>query len=472
MSPTSVPGYLQALGFERSPFPVTPDPEGFFFSPRLTRQFAELRHFIELRKGFMLVTGDVGVGKSTLTRLLLARLESEGTRTALVFNTFLQGLDLLRAITRDFGIQVSGDGLEVHLQALNNWLLTQYVAGHNCVLILDDAQGLDIASLELVRQLSNLETNDAKLLQIVMVAQPEIDDMLARHDLRQLSSRISLRLELTPLELEEVDHYLHHRLQLSGGAQALSVDASALKLLHGISQGYIRRLHMIMDRCLFGLVARNRRRVDKSLVLRAARELGLQVASSSPGLWRRLRWKLPLLALGIGASAYAVQTLQERVMLPTTPPSIVIDQEKVEWERFLENYPGLNWSGGAPASWQEVLSSLSGEQSWLPVRLSDSSLVSCQGHAGYDLDNGRLAFFQTALPTLPVPFGTANQQVLMLQQALAEQQLLSAGEVDGHMGPVTAAALTRFQQQHGLLAVDTPELNSAYLLTCVYEGIE
>lgn len=267
--------YLQHLGFTRNPFPVTPDEHGIFFSARLAEQFTELLHFIEQRKGFMLVTGDVGVGKTTLSRSLLTRLAEQGACTALVFNTFLQGADLLRAINRDFGVTAAGDSLEAQLQALNTWLLQQHEKGRNCVLILDDAQGLDVPSLELVRQLSNLEASQAKLLQIVMVAQPEIRLTLDRHDMRQLASRIALRLELTPLTLNELDVYLHHRLQWAGCPEVLTVDRSALQRLHRYSMGYIRRVHILLDRCLYGLVATGTTRISAGLVDTAAKELSL-----------------------------------------------------------------------------------------------------------------------------------------------------------------------------------------------------
>lgn len=481
MSSFATPSYLQSLGLVHAPFPVTPDQDGFFFSPRLTQQFAELCHFIELRKGFMLVTGDVGVGKSTLARLLLAKLEADGVRTALVFNTFLQGADLLRAIIRDFDIPVCEDDLEARLQALNSWLLKQHKAGHNCVLILDDAQALDVASLELVRQLSNLETSDAKLLQIVMVAQPEIDDTLARHDLRQLASRLALRLELRPLSLEETDHYLHHRLVRAGNAQALSIDTGALKLLHQLSQGYIRRLHLLMDRCLFGLAIRDNKRVTKTLMQQAARELGLLKAPVTTKEHSR-RLGILILLLCAAITAYAWQALLPASAITkevTKTEAEAVDASPVisrpvnpQWESFLAAYPGLNWPAALPVDWRDISQNSQFGQGWLPVHLSTELLVSCQNHPSYPLREGRLAFFQTQLPTSAVAFGTVSQSIILLQQALAATGLLNSSHVDGQMGPLTAAALARFQQQQQLLASGQPNLASAYQLTCLHMGGE
>lgn len=473
MKTLTTPSYLQSLGLEHAPFPVTPDQDGFFFSPSLTQQFAELCHFIELRKGFMLVTGDVGVGKSTLARLLLTKLEADGVRTALVFNTFLQGSDLLRAIIRDFGIPVCEDDLEARLQALNSWLLKQHTSGHNCVLILDDAQALDVASLELVRQLSNLETSSTKLLQIVMVAQPEIDDTLARHDLRQLASRLALRLELRPLSLEETDHYLHHRLDRAGNAQALSIDTGALKLLHQLSQGYIRRLHLLMDRCLFGLAARDEKRVTKVLMQQAAGELGLLKSNATAGGQSR-RVGILILLLCAAVTTYAWQALTPT---PAVTQTETVEAEPIishpinrEWDSFLAAYPDLNWPAALPVDWSDISQNRQLEHGWLPVHLTADLLVSCQNQPSYPLRQGRLAFFQTELPTSPVAFGTVSQSIVLLQQALAAIGLLETSYIDGQMGPLTAAALARFQQQQQLLASGQPNLTSAYRLTCLSMG--
>lgn len=473
MSSFVTPNYLQSLGLMHAPFPVTPDQDGFFFSPSLTQQFAELCHFIELRKGFMLVTGDVGVGKSTLARLLLTKLEADGVRTALVFNTFLQGSDLLRAIIRDFGIPVCEDDLEARLQALNSWLLKQHKAGHNCVLILDDAQALDVASLELVRQLSNLETSDAKLLQIVMVAQPEIDNTLARYDLRQLTSRLALRLELRPLSLEETNHYLHHRLDRAGNAQALSIDTGALKLLHQLSQGYIRRLHLLMDRCLFGLAVRDEKRVTKALMQQAARELGLLKNTATAGAQSH---RLGVLILMLCA---AITIYVWHALLPTTAviatlekPPMVSHPVNHAWDHFLAAYPDLNWPGALPVDWLDIPDNRQSGQNWLPVHLAADLLISCQNFPSYPLREGRLAFFQTQLPASPIAFGTISPSIALLQQTLAAIGLLEASYVDGQMGPLTAAALARFQQQQQLLASGQPNLTSAYHLTCSQMGGE
>lgn len=515
MSALPLPTCLQTLGLRVNPFPVTPDEEGIFFSPRLAAQFAELRHFIDQRRGFMLVTGDVGVGKSTLSRLLLSVLDEEGTRTALVFNTFLQGLDLLRAITRDFGLQVEGEGLEAQLRTLNDWLLEQKAQGRNVVLILDDAQGLDVSSLELLRQLSNLEASRQKLLQIVLVAQPEIEATLGRHDLRQLASRIALRLELKPLSLQECDQYLHHRLKQAGNAEAFRIDPAALRLLQRMTGGYIRRIHLLVDRCMYGLIDRQPARIDRKLMLRAGQELGLAPSSSGSRRWLWLSvLGLLLLAGGallqtaalpgwraadrlLGARGGPEDLSATRGVLSTEPPDEGVkdplpeDSTRVampeaaapveaepgaDWAAFVAAYPGLAWPWAIPQGRQAVLDRLADMPlagDWWPLLLPSGSASNCQGWPAFDLEDARLTLFRTDLPVEPVPFGTAGEGVRRLQQALQEQGDLAPSAVDGTMGPVTAAALARFQKRQTLLASGQPDVATAYLLSCVPpEGLQ
>jgi len=491
-----LPPYLQNLGFHENPFPVTPDENGIFFSPKLAEQFSELQHFIELRRGFMLITGDVGVGKTTLSRLLLSRLETEGVQTALVFNTFLQGLELLKAINRDFGISTEGSSAETLLQSLNSWLLEQHEQGKNCVLIIDDAQGLSVDSLELVRLLSNLEASQVKLLQIVMVAQPEIGHTLARHDLRQLASRIALRLELTPLSLQELDQYLHHRLQRAGNPAAFRIDNKALQLLAQFSGGYIRRLHLLMDRCLFGLIATNTRRITPRLVQSSAEELQLEKnghAHSNASSYRgRTGLILTVLCLALGTLAMTTpdfvmlsgKTLFTELLAPaltTAEPDRPIQQPATDiantrWHAFTAAYPELVWSDSAPSDWSEAMSTLplSGDrQNWTPILLAQELETDCQGQPAYPLPEGNLALFKTGLPTEALAFGSYTPATQTLQQALTTAGFLSADAVDGFMGPRTAAALARFQKLNALTPSGQPDIGTAYLLSCMQrEGAE
>ena len=483
--------YLQNLGFERNPFPVTPDEHGIFFSPQLAEQFTELLHFIEQRKGFMLVTGDVGVGKSTLARALLTRLAEQGACTALVFNTFLQGADLLRAINRDFGAPAEGASLEALLQALNTWLLLQHEEGRNCVLILDDAQGLDVPSLELVRQLSNLEASQAKLLQIVMVAQPEIRLTLNRHDMRQLASRIALRLELSPLTVSELDIYLHHRLRWAGRAGSLTVDRRALRRLHRYSFGYIRRVHILLDRCLYGLVTSGTKRITASLVDIAAKELSLKPAKGRSAYRSLLVGGAAaasvtgiLVAANFMAPDYLLPTLNLNwtVSSPVTevtpmPASVLPQpaeqQRAAEWQAFAERHAPLPLAEDPPQHWSDVAEWLplrSDGQPWVALLLPNNWESGCHNQPLYSLAEGKLALFRSSLPVEPQPFGAESESIVALQRSLVESGVFMPEVVDGVMGPRTANALAQFQKQSGLLASGQPDEETAYLLGCLSRG--
>lgn len=302
-------GLLHTLGLTRDPFPVTPDYESYFFSPRLRQRYEDVLSAVALRKGFVLVSGDVGVGKTTLARLLIDALQAEGMCTALVINSFVQGQALLGVINRDFGLSADALSIEGLLGELHAFLLQQYAAGANCVLVIDDAQALSVDSLELIRQLSNLETSRHKLLQIVLVGQPELLDTLGRADLRQLRSRIAMHLQLEAMSFEEMDAYLHHRLARAGNAAAFTVEPAALRRLWAHTGGYPRRLHLVMDRCLFGALARQRTTVDERLMREAIAEVEIagpgpqpaaQAGMQAGGRERRLAVLVLVLASALG----------------------------------------------------------------------------------------------------------------------------------------------------------------------------
>ena len=276
--------HLVELGFRRDPFPITPDADGYYFSPRLQGLYGELTHLLALRHGFVLITGDVGVGKTTLQRRLMTDLTALGTNTALIFNTVQQDAALMKAINRDFRIDCDSDCLNDQIDTLNRFLIEQFGVNRNCVLVIDDAQTLDLASLELIRQLSNLETNNAKLLQIVFFAQPEILVTLERHEIRQLRSRINRHLVIDALSREEVDAYLRFRLDRAGHAEALHLTPEALELLYDRSDGNPRRINLIMSRCLFGLDPQGDRRVDATLMQQAIAESELSLLKAGAAI--------------------------------------------------------------------------------------------------------------------------------------------------------------------------------------------
>lgn len=300
--------YLTSLGLHRNPFPPTPDAQCYFYTAHLDAELAEVAHCIEARKGFMLVTGEVGLGKSTFVRRLLDIVEPKGAVVAMVFNTFLQDRELLSTINHDFGIPPQAS-MALDMAALNTFLLKQAEEGKPCVLVIDDAQNLSHESLELIRLLCNLETDQEKLLQIILAGQPELLVTLNQNNLRQLKSRIVKHVHLENLSLDEVGRYFDFRLTEAGSAGRLTLDPAACRILHRISGGNLRHIHLILDRCLYGLVATRGQVVTTALVKGAIKETrigALPGKATSLHFSRRLAWPLALATIvGIGGAGVA-----------------------------------------------------------------------------------------------------------------------------------------------------------------------
>jgi general secretion pathway protein A len=301
---------LQALGLHRHPFPPTPDAESYFYTPQLESDLAEIRHCILARKGFVLVTGEVGLGKSTLVRRLLASLQDQPVRSALVLNTFLQDEALLDAILADFGLP-TGVGMAAGLTTLNQFLLDGHRQGITSLLVIDDAQNLSRSSLELVRLLCNLETAQEKLLQILLVGQPELEDSLNHPSLRQLQSRIVHQTRLRVLQPSELPRYFDFRINAAGADGRITLASAAAALLYRHTRGNVRRVHLLLDRCLYGLIASHRREIDSGIMRLALADTpaaGIQVSRPLPPA-RRLRWLAWTMGAGLGLASVATWAL-------------------------------------------------------------------------------------------------------------------------------------------------------------------
>jgi general secretion pathway protein A len=242
--------YDAFYGFSEPPFNITPDPRFLFFSDRHREAFNHILFGIRERKGFIQLTGEVGAGKTTVCRAILEQLGPK-VRTALILNPFLSSTQLLRAILCEYGLElpVKADRVTC-LAILNRFLLDQVAAGNDVVLLIDEAQNLDSDLLEQVRLLSNLETDQRKLLQIVLIGQPELRDLLEKRHLRQLRQRITVRYHLTPLSLEETDYYIQHRLHVAGGNGRPSFTRWAIRSVHRYSGGVPRLINAVCDKAL------------------------------------------------------------------------------------------------------------------------------------------------------------------------------------------------------------------------------
>ncbi|MCQ9205017.1 MAG: AAA family ATPase [Omnitrophica bacterium] len=240
--------YLDLYGLKKSPFNITSDPQFFFESQSHKEASAALLYGIQEKKGIILITGEVGTGKTTLCKFLLNILTSD-VKTSLILNPYFSEVQLLRAIIEDFGLTlIKKTRLDI-IKRLNSFLVDVALTGGNAVLIVDEAQNLTSRQLEQIRLLSNLETSQEKLLQIVLVGQPELITKLKKFDLRQIYQRIFIKYHLSPLKEEEVKGYVEFRLQ-KAGAQEIDILPESYKSIYEFSRGIPRLINKLCDRVL------------------------------------------------------------------------------------------------------------------------------------------------------------------------------------------------------------------------------
>ncbi len=448
----AVASHLALLGLQRNPFPPTPDAQCYFYTAQLDRDCAEVLHCVEARKGFILLTGEVGLGKSTFVRRLLSTVEKRGMAAALVFNTFLQGRELLAAINRDFGIEPQRD-MAADMAALNEFLIAQARSGKTSLLVVDDAQNLTPESLELVRLLCNLESGQEKLLQIVLAGQPELLATLEQDSLRQLKSRIVKHVHLVGLSLQDTGRYFDFRVNEAGGAGRLSLHPAALKFLHRASSGNPRRIHLVLDRCLYGLVARRGNVITPALIREAVADAGFAAATPRrAGL--RYWWAVALLVPILGyagwhagredkTQAAARRSTQSTAVAPTeasTPPMA----EHGGLAACLKKLA----SGGVDAAGIRMAR--------LPQAMAgriEPDPVTCL----YRAENATWIAWRPALRAADMLAPQPNDAVRSLQSRLAAIGLFDQAATDGRLGPVTRAALAGFQANNGLPAQGEPD---------------
>jgi general secretion pathway protein A len=266
--------YLDFYGLTEPPFDITPNPRFLFFSPKHREAFNHLLYGIRERKGFIQLTGEVGAGKTTICRSMLDQL-GPSFETALILNPMLDADGLIKSIAMEFGLRVKGanlDRLET-LALLNEFLLGLIDQKKDAVLIIDEAQDLSDELLEQVRLLSNLETYDRKLVQIVLMGQPELRDRLNNPRLRQLRQRITVRYHLQALRFNEIGRYVQHRLGVAGGKGPPYFTTPALWRIHRYSQGVPRLLNALCDKCCLAGFVRQTETIDFRIVGLAIREL-------------------------------------------------------------------------------------------------------------------------------------------------------------------------------------------------------
>jgi type II secretory pathway predicted ATPase ExeA len=264
--------YKNFFGLRENPFNVNPDPRYLFLTQQIQEAMACLTYGIQTRKGFILLTGEVGTGKTTLLNKLLNWLHEENVATAFIFNPRLSVSQFFDFMMTDFGIPCDTRVKSQMLIKLNQWLLERYQAGERAVLIVDEAQNLSAEMLEEIRLLTNLETSTEKLLQIVLSGQPELQQKLAQPELRQLRQRITLRAQTRPLTLEETRGYVTERLRTAGGNAAEIFATEAMDALHRHSGGIPRITNQLGEHALISAFVDQRKPITADTVDAVARE--------------------------------------------------------------------------------------------------------------------------------------------------------------------------------------------------------
>lgn len=258
---------------KETPFNITPDPKFLYLSKGHKEALDVVFYGIRERRGFVLLLGEVGTGKTTLCRTLLDKLNKRVVKTAFILNPLLSGYELLKSINEDFGINVSGTSFKAHVDTLNRFLLELAKQGGTAVVIIDEAQHLSVKALEMIRLLSNLETEKQKLLQIMLVAQPEIKDKLKLPELRPLLQRIIVKSYLRAMDYEDTKRYIFKRLAVAGGRGNIKFTSSSLRDIYNFTHGTPRLVNILCERILLVAFIKEERVITKAIVKKALEDL-------------------------------------------------------------------------------------------------------------------------------------------------------------------------------------------------------
>jgi general secretion pathway protein A len=264
--------YNKFFSLREKPFKLVPNPEYYYVSRSHEEVMAHLKYAISEGEGFVEITGEVGTGKTTLCRVFLDSLD-DATEVAYIFNPRLGPAQLLKTIADELGVAGPADDTKTLIDALNTYLIDMKTAGKTVVLLVDEAQNLTRNVMEQLRLLSNLETNRSKMLQIILVGQPELGELLDSYDLRQLAQRITLSCHLSPLSFREVREYIEHRIHIASTKPQDLFTYPAYRLIYRYSEGIPRLINIVCDRALLTAFSRNKRKVSGAVVRAAIREL-------------------------------------------------------------------------------------------------------------------------------------------------------------------------------------------------------
>ena len=275
--------YQEFYSLREKPFALTPDPQFLYLSESHQTAIESLLYGIQQKEGFIVITGDIGTGKTTICRALLEKLD-KNVKTAVIFNSFLTEGKLLESILLDFGFPSKGRTKHDRINALNQFLLQLLSHGENAVLIIDEAQNLSVPVLEQIRMLSNLETEKEKMLQIILFGQLELDQKLRFGALKQLNQRIAIRHHLLPLTRTEMESYVYQRLTVAGSRGSITFSKPALNEIYEFSKGTPRLINLLCDRALLGGFVEQTYQIDKGIIKKAKDSLLGEEESPKPFL--------------------------------------------------------------------------------------------------------------------------------------------------------------------------------------------
>jgi general secretion pathway protein A len=502
--------HLSYLGLRHNPFPVAPDNANFFISETIDRVITNIVHGVLARKGFMVLTGDIGLGKTTISRRLITLLEKKGVATSLVFHTTYQDVELLREIINDFGLESASLTFSDQMNVLNRFLLDQSNRGKNCAIIIDDAQNLNRRSLELVRMISNLEADRQKLVQILLIGQPELMDKLNTFELRQLKSRIIITERVRPMTNEELKYYLIFKMNAAGINGRIQISRRGFKKLYRLTKGNFRKVNVLMDRCLYVAFLMNSKIITKKVVAAAEKDLHPERNG-----FRFFKWSTATaVALFLSASVtwgLILPTFSHRSL---TEPSVV--SKKIDYpnpirygETNLESGPRTTQSAVTPDSTQ-IKEDLKPVSTFMAAyNLSEyqdafiAALKTGRVHelsetlfkqTGYELvslahlpgqirgkygilsyptkPDGTLSHFLLWRPSLRLqafyPSYQGNE-IFRLQEILARLKLYTFKK-DGIVGKRLISAINRFQASMNLPVTGYPDPQTLFLL-CHQDGL-
>jgi general secretion pathway protein A len=275
--------YKSFYNLQRNPFEITPDPSFLFPTARHNEALASLYYGVTAHRGFVVLTGEVGTGKTLILRSLLGLLQRRDIAFALIFNPTLSPLEFMRYIARDFGLPVGDKAKDELIHVLNGFLLQRHQKGLTTILVVDEAHHLSLEILEEIRLLTNLETSQQKLLQIVLAGQPELDQKLDSHELRQLKQRIALRCHLDPLSPNETREYMRRRLRIAGAPAANGIfSGPAIEAVFRHSRGIPRLINTIAENALLSGYAKHAATITSEIIEGVARDLRLGVVTVDP----------------------------------------------------------------------------------------------------------------------------------------------------------------------------------------------